>query len=197
MITHFEKMADRLAIAMSRHQAEKELLESKAALEERVRNAVNELRQKDQALIQQSRMAAMGEMIGNIAHQWQQPLNTLSLIVANIQDAYQFSELNAEYMDQAAADCHRLIQKMSSTISDFFIFFVRTRWYPYFPPGVRSKWRFLWSRQVLQTTTSPLILKPNEMYSYWEFPMNIPRCCSTCCPTPKTPSWRNNVSPAG
>ena len=123
MITHFEKMADRLAIAMSRHQAEKELLESKAALEERVRNAVNELRQKDQALIQQSRMAAMGEMIGNIAHQWRQPLNTLGLIVANIQDAYQFNELNAEYMDHAVADCHRLIQKMSSTISDFFHFF--------------------------------------------------------------------------
>ncbi len=123
MITHFEKMADRLAIAMSRHQAEKKLLESKAVLEERVRNAVNELRQKDQTLIQQSRMAAMGEMIGNIAHQWRQPLNTLSLIVANIQDAYQFNELNAEYMDQAAADCHRLIQKMSSTISDFFHFF--------------------------------------------------------------------------
>ena len=93
------------------------------SLEKRVRDAVNELRQKDQTLIQQNRLAAMGEMIGNIAHQWRQPLNTLGLIVTNIQDAYQFNELDAEFMDKAVADCHRLIQKMSSTISDFFHFF--------------------------------------------------------------------------
>ena len=93
------------------------------SLEERIEKAVKELRQKDQVLIQQSRMAAMGEMIGNIAHQWRQPLNSLGLVIANIKDAYQFNELDAEYMDKATADCYRLIQKMSTTISDFFNFF--------------------------------------------------------------------------
>ncbi len=92
-------------------------------LEDRIHKAVNEIRQKDQALIQQSRMAAMGEMIGNIAHQWRQPLNALGLIVANIEDAFEFNELTAEYLKKASADCQRLIQKMSSTISDFFHFF--------------------------------------------------------------------------
>ncbi len=99
------------------------LEELNQSLEERIEKAVKELRQKDQVLIQQSRMAAMGEMIGNIAHQWRQPLNSLSLVIANIQDAYRFNDLNAEYMDQATADCYRLIQKMSTTISDFFNFF--------------------------------------------------------------------------
>ena len=113
-----------------RKQAEEALCEKQRlleelnqSLEERIEKAVKELRQKDQVLIQQSRMAAMGEMIGNIAHQWRQPLNSLSLVIANIQDAYQFNELDAEYMDNATADCYRLIQKMSTTISDFFNFF--------------------------------------------------------------------------
>lgn len=46
-------------------------------LEQSIANAVSDLRKKDQMLIQQGRQAAMGEMIGNIAHQWRQPLNTL------------------------------------------------------------------------------------------------------------------------
>ncbi len=92
-------------------------------LEARVTETVNELRKKDQVLIQQSRLAAMGEMIGNIAHQWRQPLNSLALVIANIKDAWDFNELNAEYMDKSVASCHRLIQKMSTTISDFFNFF--------------------------------------------------------------------------
>jgi C4-dicarboxylate-specific signal transduction histidine kinase len=50
--------------------------------------AVEELRHKERLLIQQSRLAAMGEMMGNIAHQWRQPLNVLGLIVQELQILY-------------------------------------------------------------------------------------------------------------
>lgn len=75
-------------------------------------------------MIQQSRLAAMGEMIGNIAHQWRQPLNALGLVLSNIQDAYEFKELSADYLRQCTQNGERLIQKMSSTINDFRNFFL-------------------------------------------------------------------------
>ena len=94
-----------------------------AALEERVAEAVAEIRDKDRMLISQSRQAVMGEMISNIAHQWRQPLNALGLVLANLQDSARYGELDAATLDTAVADAHRLIQKMSSTIADFRDFF--------------------------------------------------------------------------
>ncbi len=92
-------------------------------LEHRVAEEVGKNREKDAVLIQQSRLAAMGEMIGNIAHQWRQPLNALGLVLGNIKDAYEFKELTDEYLDQAVSNGERLIQKMSTTINDFRNFF--------------------------------------------------------------------------
>lgn len=104
-----------------RHHAELEALN--ATLEERVRTAVAELRTRDQLLIGQSRQAAMGEMIGNIAHQWRQPLNALGLVLANLRDAARFDELDRATAERAVADANRLIQGMSTTINVFRDFF--------------------------------------------------------------------------
>lgn len=92
-------------------------------LQQRVDDSVAELRQKDKILISQGRQAAMGEMIGNIAHQWRQPLNALSMLISNIQYAHGDNELTAGYLDESAATANRLIQKMSATINDFRNFF--------------------------------------------------------------------------
>ena len=92
-------------------------------LQQRIDRAVAELRQKDQLMISQGRQAAMGEMIGNIAHQWRQPLNALAMVIGNIRSAYQYNELTNEYLDKAVDNANRLIQKMSTTINDFRNFF--------------------------------------------------------------------------
>ncbi len=101
----------------------KQLEASNSSLQLRIDSAISELRQKDQVMISQGRQAAMGEMIGNIAHQWRQPLNALAMVLGNIKSAYQYNELTAEYIDKTVESGNRLIQKMSATINDFRNFF--------------------------------------------------------------------------
>ncbi len=88
-------------------------------LERMFKNELDENRKKGAILIYQARLAAMGEMIGNIAHQWRQPLNNLGLILGNIEDAYHYNELDKEYLEKSIDKSMKLIKKMSTTIDDF------------------------------------------------------------------------------
>ncbi|MHB9117851.1 MAG: sensor histidine kinase [Burkholderiales bacterium] len=106
-----------------RVKAERALKDLNDTLEQRIADALAKNREKDLILIQQSRLAAMGEMVGNIAHQWRQPLNALALVLANIKDAFQFKELDEHFLDGATRDGRRLIDQMSGTIDDFRNFF--------------------------------------------------------------------------
>jgi PAS domain S-box-containing protein len=100
-----------------------QLEEFNQSLELRIAEAVTELRQKDQLLIQQGRLAALGEMINNIAHQWRQPLNNVGLIVQNLQISYASGTLTKEEMDKEVASAMGVIMHMSHTIDDFRNFF--------------------------------------------------------------------------
>jgi C4-dicarboxylate-specific signal transduction histidine kinase len=93
------------------------------SLEIRVNEALAELRQRDQLLIQQGRLAAMGEMINNIAHQWRQPLNNIGLIVQSLRICYDAGKLTAAEMDLEITKAMNLILHMSNTIDDFRNFF--------------------------------------------------------------------------
>jgi PAS domain S-box-containing protein len=94
------------------------------SLQLRIDESVAEIRRKDQVMISQSRQAAMGEMIGNIAHQWRQPLNALAMVLGNIKSAFQYNELTEQYLDKTVDNGNRLLQKMSTTINDFSNFFL-------------------------------------------------------------------------
>jgi len=92
-------------------------------LERRVEERTAELREKDQLLLLQSRQAALGEMIGNIAHQWRQPLNILWLTIQQLPLFHDFGELTAEFLNQNVNSSMELIQHMSQTIDDFRNYF--------------------------------------------------------------------------
>ncbi|MBC7962763.1 MAG: PAS domain-containing protein [Steroidobacteraceae bacterium] len=104
---------------VERERAEKSLCEETA---QRLR-AMENLCEKEQMLIQQSRQAAMGEMIGNIAHQWRQPLNTLGLKIQTLQLFYGHDEFTKEFLETSVSSSMELIQHMSKTIDDFRNYF--------------------------------------------------------------------------
>lgn len=79
--------------------------------------------EQQQMMFNQAKMAAMGEMIGNIAHQWRQPLNTLGLLIQDLDDAHVFGELDDAYLHTMIEKSMRQIQYMSKTIDDFRNFF--------------------------------------------------------------------------
>ena len=106
-----------------RKRAEEELKRLHKNLEAQVEEMVADLRRKDVAIIQQNRMAAMGEMLGNIAHQWRQPLNTIALIVQSVQLEYDSGTLTSEEMHKDIHEVIEVLQYMSRTIDDFRNFF--------------------------------------------------------------------------
>ncbi len=100
-----------------------ELKQFNRILEKRVEEEVAKNRQKDYLLIQQSRQAAMGEMIGNIAHQWRQPLTTVSLLIQNLKECHAHGGFTEEFLDRTVEHTMQVIQYMSHTIDDFRNFF--------------------------------------------------------------------------
>lgn len=89
-------------------------------LRDNVKKQVEQLRQKDEMLLTQSKSAAMGEMISAIAHQWRQPLNTLSLYNLALESNKNLSE---SALQEFRAKSNQVILQMSQTIDDFRDFF--------------------------------------------------------------------------
>ncbi len=92
-------------------------------LEEKIQSEINKRLEHEQMLIQQSKLAAMGEMIGNIAHQWRQPLAQISAIHMNMRITYDFNKFTKEYLIEKIDEANKLTAYMSQTINDFQNFF--------------------------------------------------------------------------
>lgn len=114
----------------ARKKSETELKEKSNALEElnrsleaRVEREIENRREQEKALILRSRLADMGEMIGNIAHQWRQPLNAIGLFVQDFLYTYQAEEMDENYLRQSTDKIMNLLEQMSGTIDDFRNYF--------------------------------------------------------------------------
>ncbi|MHB8836421.1 MAG: PAS domain S-box protein [Candidatus Methylomirabilia bacterium] len=102
----------------------RQLEELTCNLEQKVATEIAVRTRNEQLLVQQSKMAAMGEMLGAIAHQWRQPLNTLGMCVQNIGDACAHGDLDRPHIYRTIKKSMDQIQHMSTTIDDFRIFFL-------------------------------------------------------------------------
>lgn len=100
----------------------------KERLEKRVQEEMENVSKKDNLLKEQSRLAAMGEMVDAIAHQWKQPLNAISMAADLIKSApdddftFKASEVN-----EMSNIIHHQIDHMTTTLSEFRSFFRPTK----------------------------------------------------------------------
>lgn len=101
----------------------KDLKDLNNKLQEKVEEEVSKNREKDALIIQQSKMAALGEMIGNISHQWRQPLNALGLYLQHLEESIEYGEIDKNYVKKMVASSMEKIAYMSKTIDDFRNFF--------------------------------------------------------------------------
>lgn len=108
---------------LERRRAEEALKQLNETLAARIQEEVAKNREKDHLLIQQSRLAAMGEMVHNIAHQWRQPLTSLGLLVQNMAEDFRGHYMTNETLARDVKDAQSLLDRMSTTIDDFRRFF--------------------------------------------------------------------------
>lgn len=101
----------------------RELRELNATLESKIQEQVSDLRKKDEIMRTRERFAQMGEMISNIAHQWRQPLNALTLLISGFQIKSQVGKLSPEFVESQVQDGLKIAKSMSQTIDDFRNFF--------------------------------------------------------------------------
>ena len=101
--------------------------EEKSKLQNLIDSEIKRRMDSEYLLMQQAKLATMGEMIGHIAHQWRQPLAQLGGIFMNLESAYAFEELNEKYLNEKVLHGNELLKYMSNTIEDFRNFFEPNR----------------------------------------------------------------------
>ena len=98
-----------------------------AQLNEKVKLEIQKNEEKNRILIQQSRMASMGEMLENIAHQWRQPLSTISVAASGMEVKKEFSTLSDEEFFEGINHIKKSTVYLSNTIDDFRTFFIKEK----------------------------------------------------------------------
>lgn len=88
-----------------------------------LKKMVEEKNEKEKLLIHQSKLASMGEMINNIAHQWRQPLTHLGFINMNLQLAFEDEPLDKKYLKEKIEESNAQLDFMSKTIDNFRDFY--------------------------------------------------------------------------
>ena len=88
---------------------------------------LSDLKEKESLLIKQSKMAAMGEMISMIAHQWRQPLSSIGTAISNLKFRIHMKKYEETIFEKKLDDIERYLSYMSTTIDDFRNFFKKDK----------------------------------------------------------------------
>ena len=106
-----------------RKEREKSKEEFQTLLEKRVEEEVEKNRNKDKAMMYQSRLAQMGEMINMIAHQWRQPLSAITAATGTLSIRASRGKIDAQTVIKLSEKITEFSMHLSATIEDFRNFF--------------------------------------------------------------------------
>jgi len=120
-----EKMNRSLTLKVE--EKTKELKVINEELEQRIYKAVEENLKKDRIMSQQSKMAAIGEMMENIAHQWRQPLSLITTGSSGLKIKKELGVLEDKFLIDTLDSIINSATNLSTTIDDFRDFFKPTR----------------------------------------------------------------------
>lgn len=128
-----ESFEEKLANAIHGCKSHLEIIEMNQKLERLIEEEVAKNREKDKHILQQSRLAQMGEMISMIAHQWRQPLGSISTVAASIKlkltlkrfdyTTQEGQEASAFFLQESMNKIESYVQFLTHTIDDFRNFF--------------------------------------------------------------------------
>ena len=80
-------------------------------------------KEQEQLLVQQNKLASMGEVVAMIAHQWRQPLSEINGVILNMDVDYQKKQLPSKKFNQYLDNIETTTTYMSQTINDFLDYF--------------------------------------------------------------------------
>ena len=120
-LKYLNSVLEQKTLEIAKHSDELSYLNG--TLEERVVVEVEKNREKDKQLIQQSRLAQMGEMLSMIAHQWRQPLSAISSTMVSLRIKAELGKSNSDMVITASKNIAKYTEHLSDTIDDFRDFF--------------------------------------------------------------------------
>ncbi|XOB63233.1 sensor histidine kinase [Campylobacterota bacterium DY0563] len=115
------KQSDKMQLRLL--EANEELDEYKNNLEKKVEEEIEKREKNEKILLEQSKFAAMGEMIDAIAHQWAQPLGILNLKLSMLDFDYKADKIDEKYIHEFQEKTADVIEHMNSTLNEFRTFF--------------------------------------------------------------------------
>ncbi len=118
---------------------EQDLKDLNNSLHVKIQKALSEAKEKDRAMLHQSRLARMGEMLSMISHQWRQPLNQLNSIMMELEIRVLFKKATDSFLLLCVKDATKTIQFMSKSMEDFKNFYKPKKDKEYFYVSVACK----------------------------------------------------------
>ncbi len=100
-----------------------ELYEYKNHLERKVKEEISKRQESEKTLIQQSKLAAMGEMMDAVAHQWKQPISIIKMHTDMIGYDFEDGNINQIYVNKYQTNVFNQIDHITNTLNEFRSFF--------------------------------------------------------------------------